>query len=135
MTTSSRWSLGLVLGLLFIAACGGDPPPPPPPPPMAVTVHDVTISSAGSFSPRDIAPNPNDVVVFLADGADVVLCVDTSAVFGDTRYPIANGTRDSLTVQPGAERIPFAYVAVVGDSEADCDGSKGEEGGGTTGPP
>lgn len=124
----------LLLGLL-IAACGGgegneeaaDVAP-------AATTHTVTISSDGTFSPNTIAPNPGDVVSFRAEGADVVLCVDPSTVFGAERYPIADGSTADLTVQEEAIHIDFAYVACVGDLDAACGGCRGGEGGGKTGP-
>ncbi len=141
MKKTTGWGIVLVLFLLLVgAACGGDPPPPPPPPSpptpatLTPTTVAVTITSEGNFEPIDIAPNPSDTVAFLAN-TDVVLCVDTSAVFGDIRYPIPNGTTKNLVVLAEAERLDFAYIAVLGDSTSTCDGTKGGEGGGTTGPP
>lgn len=136
MKKATGWNVILVLILLFVgAACQEKTPPPPPTPsPPAPTTINVTISSEGSFDPIDIAPNPNDTVAFLAN-TDVVLCLDTDAVFGDTRYPIASGTTESLVVLSGAEHVDFAYIAVLGDDTTTCDGTKGGEGGGKTGPP
>lgn len=129
--------LVILLGFL-IAACGGgeenaesenvEAAPTTP------TTHAVTISSDGAFSPNTIAPDPGDVVSFRADGADVVLCVDPSTVFGGERYPIADGSTADLTVQDDAIHVDFAYVALVGDLEAACGSFRGGEGGGKTGP-
>lgn len=141
MTRSTGWQilLGLVILLLIVPACRteDDPDPDVGPTPDAIAPLKsvtVTIGEDGSFSPSTIAPNPQDTVRFVAQGQDVVLCVDPASLFGAERYAIASGTALDLTVNPEAVNIDFGYSACLGDLEAACGGCRGEEGGGRTGP-
>ncbi|GIV57724.1 MAG: hypothetical protein KatS3mg042_0637 [Rhodothermaceae bacterium] len=135
--------LALLLATLLLGAgCQprqeSTPTPSDAPDPSAMTTAPrtltVTISSDGTFSPDPISPNPGDTVAFMADGTDVVLCVEPASLFGGERYEIPAGTTLPLEVQPDAIHISFAYVAILGDLSADCVGARGGEGGGRTGP-
>lgn len=142
MSTSQKWgSTLLVFCLLLVAACGGrdEPAPEPAEPETLSQTITVTIDSVGTFSPRSIAPNPGDVVSFLAGGGDAVLCVDPDSLFGGERFAIANGSSLDLVVQEEAVHIDFGYIACLGDLEMTCEacrqqGVRGDEGGGRTGP-
>lgn len=139
MNHSFPWlRLSIVLLLLLMAACAKQETPEPQEPAMpAASMTDtiaVSIGSDGSFSQDTITPDPGDVVSFFADGTDAVLCVAPDSVFGEERYPIANGETLALQVQPTAVHVDFSFAACVGDLAATCGGCRGEEGGGRTGP-
>ena len=90
----------------------------------------VTIAADGTPSPSDVRASPGDAVSFRADGADVVLCVAPTSVFGGERYEIAAGGTLDLTVQSGATGA-FEFLTHVGDLAVRCrDGSRDKGRGG-----
>lgn len=95
----------------------------------------VTIDRNGSFTPRQLQLSTGDLVSFVSNEEDAVLCFDSDGVFGEARYEIPEGEFVNLTVQAGAPQA-FEFIARMGDLDARCRGARdrtGSGGGGTVG--
>ena len=74
-------------------------------------LHTVTITSNGVPAPPAIQVFTGDIVAFVADNTDAVLCFDMAGLFGMYRYEIPNGTTLPLVVIAVVEvATPVAYT-------------------------
>ena len=89
---------------------------------------ELTIDRKGKFSPNGISPNPGDTVTFTAPDFDVVLLVETPAVFGGVRYEIPAGASLKLPVKDDAIHVQFAMVAFVLNPAGDTRGGDNKTG-------
>lgn len=87
----------------------------------------VTIASDGTPTPSALTVAQGDTVTWVANGADVVLCIDPAAYFGGSRFEIPNGDTLDLTVVSGPIG-GFDFITKVGDLTEDCGGSRGTGG-------
>lgn len=89
----------------------------------------VIISSDGTPTPNTLEVYKGDVVSWVADGADVVLCISKPQYFGGPRFEIPNGETLDLEVR-NDNMGGFEFLIKTGDLSAKCKGGRGEPGGG-----
>ena len=84
-----------------------------------IELNVVTIKSDGTLDPESIEVRRRDIVAFVADGTDVVVCFDRADFFGAYRFQIPDGAILPLVVLDRAPEGLTAYT-IKTDLEAEC---------------